>query len=480
MNGVRGVALTALTLQAALGCVGSDAASVSERETVVTLPDGGTSEAPPAPPPTGVGEIPQNGIYVSASLGRDDADGSMRKPLRTIATAITIARTKPGTPVNVCAEKYAEAVKLVDGVTLFGYFDCSNPEAWRRAEKRAVIAAPTSPAVLAEGITWPAHFDGFEINAPDLTEPPAPDTEAASSIGMLIRGTQNLSLSEVTIHAGKAQDGLAGAEPPAGNADTGGKANGEGAKAQEPCTDLDANCVLSTRTYGRTGGTSKCAVGDAGGAGGYGGDAPLSSNQGTLESISSDDAHGKALSSMTVQTAMGAPPTTNGTDTPGSAGRAGAPGALGEHGAWTFTKGDSLQGTVAPAELVSPDKAVAVAVAPLGGSRPKVVGAAHLQRAGISGLPVLVAEQEAVVASLGRGASVAVPVSDCSSSTAASRSRMPGSRARRVAVRGRELPGRSERPAASAVLESGLPAIRARKGLTARAAEMADAEAPRA
>jgi hypothetical protein len=346
MNLVRGGAFTTLGLLMAMGCGSAEVqpAGAGGGGGTVTVPgpDGGVIESPPAPPPPLPDGEPVDGVFVSASRGIEGADASKNRPVKTLAEAIPIAQKKQ-LPVIACAETYKESVALVDGVTMYGYFDCSGSK-WKRAGERAKIESPTSPAVVADGLTLLARFEGFDIVAPNA----APASAAASSYGMIVKATKNLTLAEISITAGDGQDGVDGVEPSEGNTELSpnNTAAGGQASAQRECANaLECGFLIgapggqfNVPSYieGGAGGVSKCRVGPNGGPGGAGGWAPVSSGGKYKQAISSNDASGRPLAPPVASaTAPGGMYTKVGVN-PGANGTPGNAGAMGANGTWTF------------------------------------------------------------------------------------------------------------------------------------------------
>lgn len=342
MNVGRGGALTALVLLVAIGCGGSDAASSPDQggggggngTVVVTLPDGGTAEVPAPPPPPPPGEAVK-GVFVSASKGSEGADGSKNRPVRTIGEGIKLGAQNKALPVIVCAETFNEAVKLVDGVTLYGNYDCSNLDDWKPVAQRAKIVSPTSPAVLAENVMLPAVFSGFDVQGPDIVAPGVAGTPAISSFGMMIKGSANLTVSKATLRGGRGQDGVDGAEAQP-NAQLSSKIDGTSSVGQSPCSG--GGCTLQKSTGGRLGGTSQCKVGANGGPGGKGGDGIFVAFGEPQRQLSNDDANGKPLAGTPEanMTAVGGVRADDNPNAKGGNGGSGAVGQLGAHGAWSF------------------------------------------------------------------------------------------------------------------------------------------------
>jgi hypothetical protein len=328
----RSVSLSALVLTIAACGVFSG----SDSEPTPETPDGG---APPAPAPTPIGGTPIAGVFVSSSKGFADGDGAMSRPVKTLAAAIDLAKQK-NLPVIACAETYAEAVKLIDGVTAYGFFDCSLAE-WKRAEKHATIVAPTSPALLAVDLTLPARFEGFDLVSPDL--PGTPDGKAETSFGMIVMRTTNLAFANVIVRAGKGQDGRDGVEP-ASNADTSANPHGVAAYRQgKGCVDLVVGyCDNKQFETGLGGGTSTCAVGPNGGAGGQGGDGIW--YVGFTRKGAGAHFAGRPDAPGTSTTAQGGPPVRSAATWKGTDGAVGGGGAAGKNEKWQITASGFVPG----------------------------------------------------------------------------------------------------------------------------------------
>ncbi len=351
MNVARGGASTALGLLVAFGCGGSDASPPNQGgggTVVVDLPDGGTAEVPAPPKSPDVGGEPPDGIYVSNTRGVPGNDGAKTRPVRTIAEGIALGKEKR-LPVNVCAEEYAEAVKLVDGVTLFGYFDCTHLEKWVRGTTHAKIISPTSPAVLGENLVLPANFEGFDVEAPSIDGISATGP-AASSYGMILRSSQNLTLAELTIRAGKGQDGVDAVEPDP-NVELSNNADGKPSSGpiQQLCSGAICNFVAAQGVNAVPGsefGTSQCKMAPSGGPGGKGGSGCISDG-GLLRNCTVGEANGQGGGASTAQggsatDVVGAGPGANGTP--------GIDGTTGTHGTWSFSAtgfvpGDGIAGS---------------------------------------------------------------------------------------------------------------------------------------
>jgi hypothetical protein len=248
------VAIGALTACGAFG--GSDSTST---------PPPATPDQNAVPPVQGA---PITGVFVAAQGGTPDGDGSMARPLDTIAAGIALGKTS-NQRVVVCAQQYAEALELVDGVSLYGYFDCSNPTNWVEVpDRHATVKSRTSPALHAANLTQPTRVEGFEIDAPDLGDAPPDPLKDRASIAASVRDSKGLAISKVILRAGTGAPGTDGVEPTTNNE----KGSPDGFVGQ-PEERIDCNPSLSTcaSIAGSPFGTSSCNVGAGGGPGGKGG-----------------------------------------------------------------------------------------------------------------------------------------------------------------------------------------------------------------
>jgi hypothetical protein len=333
-DGQRAMRVSPLAIAAiAVACGSSEASSPPAApvdDAGVGASDSG--EAPRAPTPPVVGGVAPDGIFVSASKGIEGADGAKTRPVKTIAAGLALASAKR-LPLIVCPDTYAEAVTLVDGITMFGYFDCTDLTTWRRVEHRSVILSPTSPAVIATSLSSSTRVEGFDVQAPDFVGSAA-EGPAASSFGMIVKGTTALELGEVSIRAGNGQDGRDGVEPSAGPVESANNVGGP-APVQAECENkppiLMCSSFVAVVIDGRDGAKSSCG----GGAGGKGGDGPVVRNSAYAAIVSSVAATG-APATASATTAAGGAPAGLGANS-GTGGSAGAFGPNGANGAWSLT-----------------------------------------------------------------------------------------------------------------------------------------------
>jgi hypothetical protein len=330
--------VVALGLFTSVACGGSSSEATGQGpgdDSGVPDLDGGVIEGPDP------GDIPNVGIFVSASRGIEGADGSKAHPVRRLAEAIELAAKQTGVPVIACAETYNEAVTLADGISVFGYFDCSSAE-WKRVTKHSVIASPTSPAVSASNITSALRFEGFDVSTRDMPQTPSTSGPAASAIGMMVRSSKLVTIGEVNIVAGHAQPGTDGVEPPP---TTGSNPDGNLGGPQAAitiCVILNINYCNRQFWPGGSGGGSVCSNGRNGGAGGDGGDGQYFLKSGGSRGLGA--VFTGAPNAATPTTQRGGAERSNGTS-----GTSGASGDAGKNGEWKldlngFTAGDGTAG----------------------------------------------------------------------------------------------------------------------------------------
>ena len=95
------------------------------------MPPGDAPTAPTAPTaPSVVNGSPVTGDFVSSSIGRADATGTLDSPLRTLKAAIARSRVI-GEPFVACAEHFAESLEILAGVSMIGHFT-----GWKCARRR--------------------------------------------------------------------------------------------------------------------------------------------------------------------------------------------------------------------------------------------------------------------------------------------------------------------------------------------------------
>ncbi|MBS2011774.1 MAG: hypothetical protein JST00_02575 [Deltaproteobacteria bacterium] len=296
-------------------------------------------------PPEQVDGKPIPGIYVSSSKGRDGATGFPGSPLRTLKEGMARAKAE-NLRLIVCAEEYAENIEVIDGVSAYGYYDC-NVEPWGRVQRRAVVRAPKSPALVARGLTLATRYEGFDIIAPDLDATFAAGREG-SSIAVDAREIKpnTFFLADSVLHGGKAAAG-ADAGPAPLPTPSGSSRGTDGIdQSSSACTPAMIACA-NMAVPGVKGPAPTCgATEPPAGPGGDGGDGMW-----FIERQPHDQANNVLLGRplvATAQTAVGGlacgvtnaelrdpidagPPCGKGAN-----GAAGAPGTNGANGSWSF------------------------------------------------------------------------------------------------------------------------------------------------
>jgi hypothetical protein len=335
-------------LSSALMACGIFGASDDPAKTDEPIPPPGTPQDNAQPPPA-VGSAAPEGVFVSSSLGANDGTGTSLRPVKTLKQAFELARDRK-LRVIACAEVYEENLDLIDGVSAYGYYDCKKTP-WERGAPRAILKAPHTPAVLAKGIKLPTRIEGFEMRSPDLDGAPATDT-SGTSIGLEVRETTSLTISESLIHGGKGAPGTDGTDGPDNKRTTASDGvaayDQTGRTCPQPLYSV-AYCTSYRTVPGPPGGVTTCAVGPNGGPGGQGGDSRWYAYG--SESMGAYVYRGRPLAA-TAATALGGDnddASGMGHGLSGARGANGAEGTDGANGAWAltaagFVRGNGVQG----------------------------------------------------------------------------------------------------------------------------------------
>lgn len=246
------------------------------------------------------------GIFVSSSLGRDDADGTQAAPIKTLAHALAVAGDKKY--VFACAETFAETVLLPNGARLIGGLPCVGG-AWGAPTELSTLNAPSSPAVRATSLSDGAVLANFRVNAPDAA------AAGQSSIGVFVADSKSVRLVGVTVaagHGGVGSNGGAGADA------TGTPADG-----------YPGFPAISAVDYESTAGTTKMSGGPGGTTASKGGKGGSSFTGDTF----AEDAEDGAFADATAGCGLGGKRSTAGASCiAGQKGCGGAPGTRGAGG----------------------------------------------------------------------------------------------------------------------------------------------------
>ncbi len=311
----------------------------------------GADDSPTPPPaadenamPPPVGAPAPDGVFVSSSKGTDDGSGTQDRPFKTLKEGYAAAKER-GLRVFACADTYLESLVIIDGVSAYGDYDCR--DGWVRATKRAIIQSPTTPAVLAKGITMSTRLEGFEIRSPDLDKKIATETEG-STIALEVRESKSFVVSGSLLHAGAGAPGTDGSVGKT-NARTGGDGTAaipENYRTCNPALQMCDSIVLQ----GPGGGVATCAIGSSN-PGGRAGEGQWYYYP-SMPSKATCDWRGRPFATTTTTSVGGLNTSVNGygSGLPGTAGTQGADGADGKNGSWSlttkgFARGNGTAGT---------------------------------------------------------------------------------------------------------------------------------------
>ena len=167
------------------------------------------------------------GIFVVSGADDAAADGTQAHPFSTVTAAL--ANVSPTIKhVYVCAADYNEPsmLEIPDRVSIYGKFTCKDGN-WKYDSALPAHLLPASPigATISDakvGVT----IQDVRIDAQNAAE----DDTGASSFGLIIINSENVSLKNADIRAGKAgkgksgTDGATGADGVASGSDQNGKA----------------------------------------------------------------------------------------------------------------------------------------------------------------------------------------------------------------------------------------------------------------
>jgi hypothetical protein len=192
-------------------------------------------------------------VFVAASLGSDEGDGSMAHPVQTFAAAIALAMAS-GKDVYACNGTYTESIELTaSAVNLYGGYDCAN--GWQRIDDTFVLAPPAGVPLAVRTVAKAMIVDHAKLRAADATAP------GTSSVASLIASAQ-VTFHRVIFQTGAGADGSAGPTATAGTSAALGGADGQ--------SWSDVSCTLPCTVTAQGGGIRSCGVGGAAGSGGSG------------------------------------------------------------------------------------------------------------------------------------------------------------------------------------------------------------------
>jgi len=151
----------------------------------------------------------QYGLFVAPAADEATADGSRAHPFATVTAALA-SITSTIKRVYICAADYNEpdTLQIRDKVAIFGGFTCKDGD-WKYDSPRPAHLLPANPigATISDA-TVGVTIQDVRIDAQDA----ANDDTGASSFGLMIVNSENISLKGVDIRAGRGGKGKAGAD----------------------------------------------------------------------------------------------------------------------------------------------------------------------------------------------------------------------------------------------------------------------------
>jgi hypothetical protein len=204
--------LLGVSLLGLVGCgiFGSDASpqepAAPAAAPPVAMEDGGLPEG--APPPA-VGTPANNeltnefGVFVNAGASAG-GDGTIEHPFATISAGIERVKDLK-LRVYVCAGTYKESLTLVNAVSVISALSCDGG-VWKTGGARAVLEAPTSPAIRAKDIALATRLEGFDVSAPAGT------ATSPNSIALIAENATMLTIASTKLASAKAFDGVDGTD----------------------------------------------------------------------------------------------------------------------------------------------------------------------------------------------------------------------------------------------------------------------------
>ncbi len=185
------------------------------------------------------------GIFVDGTKGLDANDGTKAAPKKTLAAALTAAKTA-GKRVYACEGTYGENVVIDGGVTgVFGGFDCTT---WAYDAAKIVGIKPPAGIPLTVKNAPSARFEDVSIEAANAVGQET-DGSGRSSIGVFVASSQGVVLRRVNVKAGNGTAGIkgtTGTNYPAGTA----------AASAIARNGVSNTCTNATNSLGGSGGTA--------------------------------------------------------------------------------------------------------------------------------------------------------------------------------------------------------------------------------
>jgi hypothetical protein len=198
-------------------------------------------------------------IFV-APTGEDTAAGTKKSPVQTIAQGIVLAGGRK--IVIACDGTFDERVKLTTGVKLYGGFACpgaSKPWAYENGKRAKVAPTTRGYALELSTVTESVAIEDFEFDAQDGSQP------GESSVSVFVNASTDVTLTRVTLVAGKGADGANGT-----GVMTAAGAGATGSKGTAACAVSGADNLGGAAVESTCGGALSGSKGGRGGDGGKG------------------------------------------------------------------------------------------------------------------------------------------------------------------------------------------------------------------
>lgn len=188
----------------------------------------------------------KHAIFVSPD-GFDSDDGSIKKPVQSIAQAITLAEAD-GLAVYVCNGTYRENVVIDAPVSIYGGYDCTR--GWKRTKDIAILQAGAGLPLLIKNVDGRVHLERLAFRAPGAVG------SSQSSQAAAVLGSSDVSFDQVELKAGNGTAGTPGTK-------------GADASSSPPRTSAQGASTTTTYCYTPDPGGSPGAYCSSYASGGY-------------------------------------------------------------------------------------------------------------------------------------------------------------------------------------------------------------------
>lgn len=141
------------------------------------------------------------GVFVSTT-GFDDAAGTIKKPVQSLAKAVELA-ADGDRPVYVCNGTYRENLVIEAPVSIFGGYDCTR--GWRRTKDWAVLQAGAGVPLAIQNVDGKVHLERLSFRAPGGLG------AGQSSQAAAVVGSSDVTLAQVELKTGRGAAGMSGA-----------------------------------------------------------------------------------------------------------------------------------------------------------------------------------------------------------------------------------------------------------------------------